>query len=160
VARVKRFAYQPGEATAYESIRFLTIKVPFGWLIRSVHSWSAHLMIISSFFGAVYVGPFFRNDGATVGLALIFAPAKTAPTQALANAVHFLQQPCAVGSLYCTGVWPADKADEICGCSLRDETCAAPKLLQRSSGIAAISISASWLTMNPTSQGKAFCMKP
>ena len=39
--------YQPGEATAYESIRFLTTKVPFGWLIRSVHSWSAHLMIIS-----------------------------------------------------------------------------------------------------------------
>src|SRR6266511_3088231 len=27
--------YQPGEATAYESIRFLTTKVPFGWLIRS-----------------------------------------------------------------------------------------------------------------------------
>ena len=26
--------YQPGEATAYESIRFLTTKVPFGWLIR------------------------------------------------------------------------------------------------------------------------------
>src|SRR5206468_2363884 len=39
--------YQAGEATAYESIRFLTTKVPFGWLIRSVHSWSAHLMIIS-----------------------------------------------------------------------------------------------------------------
>ncbi len=34
--------YQPGEATAYESIRFLTTKVPFGWLIRSIHSWSAH----------------------------------------------------------------------------------------------------------------------
>ena len=39
--------YQPGETTAYESIRFLTTKVPFGWLIRSIHSWSAHLMIIS-----------------------------------------------------------------------------------------------------------------
>jgi len=39
--------YQPGEATSYESIRFLTTKVPFGWLIRSIHSWSAHLMIIS-----------------------------------------------------------------------------------------------------------------
>jgi len=61
VVRVKRFAYQPGEATAYESIRFLTIKVPFGWLIRSVHSWSAHLMIISSFFGAVYVRPFLQK---------------------------------------------------------------------------------------------------
>jgi len=39
--------YQAGEATAYESIRFLTTKVPFGWMIRSMHSWSAHLMIIS-----------------------------------------------------------------------------------------------------------------
>ena len=39
--------YQPGEATAYESIRYITTKVPFGWLIRSVHCWSAHLMIMS-----------------------------------------------------------------------------------------------------------------
>ena len=39
--------YQPGEATSYESIRFVTSKVPFGWLIRSVHCWSAHLMILS-----------------------------------------------------------------------------------------------------------------
>ena len=39
--------YQPGEATAYESIRYLTTKVPFGWLMRSIHCWSAHLMIIS-----------------------------------------------------------------------------------------------------------------
>jgi cytochrome b6 len=33
---------------AHESIRFLTTKVPFGWLIRSIHSWSAHLMITCS----------------------------------------------------------------------------------------------------------------
>jgi cytochrome b6 len=39
--------YQAGEATAYESIRFLTTKVPFGWLVRSIHCWSAHLMIVS-----------------------------------------------------------------------------------------------------------------
>ena len=39
--------YQPGEATAYESIRFITTKVPFGWLMRSLHCWSAHLMIVS-----------------------------------------------------------------------------------------------------------------
>ena len=39
--------YQPGETTAYESIRYLTTKVPFGWLMRSLHCWSAHLMIIS-----------------------------------------------------------------------------------------------------------------
>ena len=39
--------YQPGETTSYESIRFITTKVPFGWLIRSTHCWSAHLMIVS-----------------------------------------------------------------------------------------------------------------
>ncbi len=39
--------YQPGEATSYESIRFVTAKVPFGWLVRSIHCWSAHLMILS-----------------------------------------------------------------------------------------------------------------
>jgi cytochrome b6 len=38
--------YQPGENTAYESIRYITTKVPFGWLVRSIHCWSAHLMII------------------------------------------------------------------------------------------------------------------
>jgi cytochrome b6 len=39
--------YKPGATTSYESIRFITTKVPFGWLIRSVHCWSAHLMIVS-----------------------------------------------------------------------------------------------------------------
>jgi len=39
--------YQPGENTSYESIRYITTKVPFGWLVRSVHCWSAHLMILS-----------------------------------------------------------------------------------------------------------------
>jgi len=39
--------YQPGEATSYESIRYLTTQVPFGWLVRSMHCWSAHLMIVS-----------------------------------------------------------------------------------------------------------------
>ena len=39
--------YQPGEASSYESIRFIATKVPFGWLIRSIHCWSAHLMIVS-----------------------------------------------------------------------------------------------------------------
>ena len=39
--------YQVGEQTSYESIRFITTKVPFGWLLRSLHCWSAHLMIVS-----------------------------------------------------------------------------------------------------------------
>ncbi len=39
--------YQPGAQTAYESVRFIVTKVQFGWLIRSIHSWSANLMILS-----------------------------------------------------------------------------------------------------------------
>jgi cytochrome b6 len=39
--------YQPGESSSYESIHYITTKVPFGWLVRSVHCWSAHLMIVS-----------------------------------------------------------------------------------------------------------------
>jgi cytochrome b6 len=41
--------YQPGESTSYESIRYITTKVPFGWLVRSIHCWSAHLMTLSLF---------------------------------------------------------------------------------------------------------------
>ncbi len=39
--------YQPGAQTSYESVRFIVTKVQFGWLIRSIHSWSANLMILS-----------------------------------------------------------------------------------------------------------------
>jgi quinol-cytochrome oxidoreductase complex cytochrome b subunit len=41
--------YQPGAATAFESVHFIVSKVQFGWLIRSVHSWAANLMILSVF---------------------------------------------------------------------------------------------------------------
>jgi quinol-cytochrome oxidoreductase complex cytochrome b subunit len=40
--------YRPG-ADAYESVRQITYTMHFGWLIRSVHSWSANLMIFSIF---------------------------------------------------------------------------------------------------------------
>ncbi len=41
--------YSPTPATAHESVTHIMNDVPFGWLIRSVHSWSAHLMVISVF---------------------------------------------------------------------------------------------------------------
>ena len=41
--------YKPGEESSYESIRFLMNEVHFGWLIRSLHSWSANLMIFFVF---------------------------------------------------------------------------------------------------------------
>ncbi|NOZ04061.1 MAG: cytochrome bc complex cytochrome b subunit [FCB group bacterium] len=41
--------YQPGVATAFESVRFIVSKVEFGWLIREIHSWSANLFIFFVF---------------------------------------------------------------------------------------------------------------
>ncbi len=41
--------YRPGAESAYESVRFIISNVSFGWLIRSIHSWSANLMILSVF---------------------------------------------------------------------------------------------------------------
>jgi cytochrome b6 len=41
--------YHADEESAYESVRFITTKVPFGWLVRSVHSWSANLMVFFVF---------------------------------------------------------------------------------------------------------------
>jgi cytochrome b6 len=37
--------YKPTPGEAYESILFIMNNVRFGWLIRSIHSWSATLMI-------------------------------------------------------------------------------------------------------------------
>ena len=41
--------YKGTEDLAYESVKFISTKVSFGWLIRSVHSWSANLMVLSVF---------------------------------------------------------------------------------------------------------------
>ncbi len=41
--------YRPSSAEAYESVQFIMTKVSFGWLIRSIHHWSANLMIFFLF---------------------------------------------------------------------------------------------------------------
>ena len=43
------FYYRPSAEGAYESIQFLMAEVQFGWLIRSIHSWAANLMIVTLF---------------------------------------------------------------------------------------------------------------
>jgi cytochrome b6 len=43
------FYYRPSAEHAYESIQFLMAEVEFGWLIRSIHAWSANLMIFAAF---------------------------------------------------------------------------------------------------------------
>ena len=37
--------YRPSADEAYESIEFLVTTVPFGWLVRSIHAWSANLVV-------------------------------------------------------------------------------------------------------------------
>jgi cytochrome b6 len=41
--------YRPSAAEAFESIQFLVTEMEFGWLVRSIHSWSANLMIFAMF---------------------------------------------------------------------------------------------------------------
>jgi cytochrome b6 len=53
--------YQADENVAFESVRFIMTKVQFGWLVRSVHSWSANLMIFFVFvhmFSTYFSGAF------------------------------------------------------------------------------------------------------
>ena len=40
--------YRPSADGAFESVEFIMTTVPFGWLIRSVHAWSADLMVFSA----------------------------------------------------------------------------------------------------------------
>jgi cytochrome b6 len=41
--------YRPSAEEAFESVEFIMTTVPFGWLVRSIHSWSANLMVFCAF---------------------------------------------------------------------------------------------------------------
>ena len=41
--------YRPTPNDAFESVQYMVTQVRYGWLIRSVHSWSANLMIFTAF---------------------------------------------------------------------------------------------------------------
>lgn len=41
--------YRPSAESAFESVQFIMTEVQFGWLVRSVHSWSANLLIATMF---------------------------------------------------------------------------------------------------------------
>jgi cytochrome b6 len=47
--------YRPSAEEAFESVEFIMTTVPFGWLIRSIHSWSANLLVFFAFFHLVTV---------------------------------------------------------------------------------------------------------
>ena len=40
--------YRPSSSEAYESVEFIMTRVPFGWLVRSIHAWSANLMVAAA----------------------------------------------------------------------------------------------------------------
>ena len=55
--------YRPSAETAFESVQFIMTEVQFGWLIRSVHSYSANLMVATAFvhmFSALFLRSFRR----------------------------------------------------------------------------------------------------
>ena len=37
--------YRPSAEEAFESVQFIVTEVEFGWLIRSIHTWSANLLV-------------------------------------------------------------------------------------------------------------------
>ncbi len=55
--------YEPTPEHAYESILFIMNNVRFGWLIRSIHSWSATLMIAAcvAHMLRVYITASYKN---------------------------------------------------------------------------------------------------
>jgi cytochrome b6 len=54
--------YRPTAESAFESVRFIMAEVRFGWLVRSIHSWSANLMIFTLFvhMASVYLTRAYR----------------------------------------------------------------------------------------------------
>jgi cytochrome b6 len=60
--------YRPTASEAYESVQFIVTRVRFGWLVRSIHSWSANLMILAAFihmFSVVFLRSYRRPREAT-----------------------------------------------------------------------------------------------
>ena len=41
--------YRPSANEAFESVQYIMTRVQFGWLVRSIHSWAANLMIFTAF---------------------------------------------------------------------------------------------------------------
>ena len=74
--------YEPGVSTAYESVKRISGEIPFGWLMRSIHRWSADIFIgvlalhmFTAFLMKAYRRPrelTWLTGFATLGVALAF----------------------------------------------------------------------------------------
>ena len=69
--------YRPSANEAFESVQYIMTQVQFGWLIRSIHSWSANLMIFTAFAADYTAGKRalvernYRRIGLAISLAAI-----------------------------------------------------------------------------------------
>ena len=71
------FYYRPSVDEAYASLQYISTEVPFGWLVRDVHVWSANLIVLAIlahmarvFFTGAYRPP--RETSWLVGVLLLF----------------------------------------------------------------------------------------
>ena len=52
--------YRPSANEAFESVQYIMTRVQFGWLVRSIHSWAANLLIFTAFchmFSVLFLEP-------------------------------------------------------------------------------------------------------
>lgn len=68
--------YRVGVDASYESVRYITTTVAFGWLMRSVHSWGANLMVLAAFvhlYSVLFMGAYRKPRELTwlTGVALL-----------------------------------------------------------------------------------------
>jgi len=69
--------YRPSPEEAFASVQFIMTKVEFGWLVRSIHSWSANLMVLTAMihmFSVFFLRAYRRPRELTwlSGVALLF----------------------------------------------------------------------------------------
>ena len=69
--------YRPSATEAFESVQYIMTRVQFGWLVRSIHSWAANLMIFTAFchmFSVLFLGAHRKPREMTwiTGMLLLF----------------------------------------------------------------------------------------
>jgi len=69
--------YRPSASEAFESVQYIMTRVQFGWLVRSIHSWAANLMIFTAFchmFSVLFLGAYRKPRELTwiTGMLLLF----------------------------------------------------------------------------------------
>jgi quinol-cytochrome oxidoreductase complex cytochrome b subunit len=69
--------YRASANEAFESVQYIMTRVQFGWLVRSIHSWAANLMIFTAFchmFSVLFLGAYRKPRELTwvSGMILLF----------------------------------------------------------------------------------------